>query len=74
MKIVKSRIGFKRRKHWNASNLMIQFRQWENFSQNLLGNFFKLLIHASLFSAFRMWKCSACKIFAVEKEEMSANR
>ena len=37
------------------------------------GNFFKLLIHASLFSALQFWKCSARKIFAVEKAEVSAN-
>ena len=49
MKKVKARIGFKWRKY--ASTLMIQFSQWEVFDGNLLGNFFKLLIHASLFSA-----------------------
>ena len=64
MKKVKARIGFKWRKYWNASTL---------FGRNLLGNIFKLLIHASLFSALQFWKWSARKIFAVEKAEVSAN-
>ena len=66
-------------KHWALSwkastSLMIQLRQWEVFDESLLGNLFKPLIHASLFSALQFWKCSARKKFAVEKEEVSTKQ